>query len=100
GIRDFHVTGVQTCALPISQAPRTAGGLGGRLAYPLVSDLTHEISETYGTLWNHGHTLRGLFIIDKNFIVRHVTLNDDPVGRNIEDRKSVVQGDSAVIGKQ
>src|SRR5690606_40152894 len=26
GIRDFHVTGVQTCALPISGA----GGLGGR----------------------------------------------------------------------
>src|SRR5690606_40285455 len=26
GIRDFHVTGVQTCALPISQTP-TPGGL-------------------------------------------------------------------------
>src|SRR5690606_41054484 len=24
GIRDFHVTGVQTCALPISSSPRTA----------------------------------------------------------------------------
>src|SRR5690606_40875371 len=32
GIRDFHVTGVQTCALPISshprRAPRTAGADG------------------------------------------------------------------------
>src|SRR5690606_40999692 len=28
GIRDFHVTGVQTCALPISPRPAPAGLLG------------------------------------------------------------------------
>ena len=42
-----------------TKAPRTAGGLGGALAYPLVSDLSHQISESYGCLWHRGHTLRG-----------------------------------------
>src|SRR5690606_39870858 len=28
GIRDFHVTGVQTCALPISRSTRTTAGSG------------------------------------------------------------------------
>src|SRR5690606_39384678 len=30
GIRDFHVTGVQTCALPIFAAPTLPSGLAGR----------------------------------------------------------------------
>lgn len=68
-----------------TQAPRTAGGLGGPLNFPLVSDLSHDISSEYGCLWNHGHTLRALYIIDTNFVVRHVTLNDDPVGRNVDE---------------
>ena len=68
-----------------SKAPRNVGGLGGSLSYPLVSDLSHEISEAYGTLWNKGHTLRGTFIIDRTFTVRHVSLNDDPVGRSVDE---------------
>src|SRR5690606_39634307 len=32
GIRDFHVTGVQTCALPISVSPFNFTAIGGNLA--------------------------------------------------------------------
>src|SRR5690606_39810805 len=32
GIRDFHVTGVQTCALPISRAEVVAAPFGGQRA--------------------------------------------------------------------
>src|SRR5690606_39482351 len=34
GIRDFHVTGVQTCALPISGQPRDAGHRADRIRRP------------------------------------------------------------------
>lgn len=61
------------------------------MAFPLVSDLSHSISEEYGCLWTHGHTLRALYIIDKTFKVRHITMNDDPVGRNVDEVLRVVQ---------
>jgi peroxiredoxin (alkyl hydroperoxide reductase subunit C) len=38
--------------------PRKDGGLG-RLSYPLLSDLNHQIAKDYGVLLeNEGHTLR------------------------------------------
>src|SRR5690606_14413395 len=39
GIRDFHVTGVQTCALPIAGPPRPARGGGARVRLPGVARL-------------------------------------------------------------
>src|SRR5690606_40248385 len=46
GIRDFHVTGVQTCALPICDAPastwRRAGSLPDRLIQSSASTAASE----------------------------------------------------------
>jgi alkyl hydroperoxide reductase subunit AhpC len=64
--------------------PRTEGGLGG-LKYPLVADLTKKISCDYGVLLDGGIALRGLFLIDKGGIVRHVTINDLPIGRSVDE---------------
>lgn len=74
-----------------TQSPRAAGGLGGPLKIPLISDLSHAISEQYGCLWDKGHTLRALYIIDAKFKIRHVTLNDDPVGRSVDETLRLVQ---------
>jgi alkyl hydroperoxide reductase subunit AhpC len=63
---------------------RKEGGLGG-LKYPLIADLTKKISEDYGVLLDGGIALRGLFIIDKAGILRHVTINDLPLGRNVDE---------------
>lgn len=64
---------------------RKHGGLGG-LQFPLLSDITKEISKDYGVLLEKdGIALRGLFIIDPNGIVRQITINDLPVGRNVEE---------------
>jgi alkyl hydroperoxide reductase subunit AhpC len=65
--------------------PRKEGGLGD-IAFPLVSDLTHNISRSYGVLIEaKGVALRGLFLIDKEGVVRHMLINDLPLGRNVDE---------------
>ncbi len=66
------------------EVPRKQGGLGG-LKYPLVSDLTKKISADYGVLLDDGIALRGLFLIDKAGVVRHITINDLPIGRSVDE---------------
>jgi peroxiredoxin (alkyl hydroperoxide reductase subunit C) len=75
------------------------GGIQG-ITYPVVADLAKTISMDYGVLAgeyvNDYDTdrivfqglpvaYRGTFIIDKNGIVRHETINDLPLGRNIDE---------------
>merc|ERR1719369_2166486 len=68
----------------ISQ-PRKQGGLGG-LAYPLLADFSKTISRDYGVLLEDaGIALRGLFLIDPEGIVKHMSVNDLPVGRSVEE---------------
>ena len=70
--------------------PRKEGGLGG-LDIPLLSDLNKQISDDYGVLLDAGMALRGTFIIDGKGILRHSTINDLPVGRNIDETFRLVQ---------
>jgi len=70
--------------------PRKAGGLGG-LDYPLVSDLTKKIAADYGILTADGAVaLRGLFLIDRDGIVRHELVNDLPIGRSVDEALRVL----------
>ncbi len=64
--------------------PVEKGGIGD-IHYPLVSDLTKKISRDYGVLLNDAVALRGLFIMDKNLIVRHMLVNDLPIGRSVDE---------------
>ncbi|MBI1910454.1 MAG: peroxiredoxin [Deltaproteobacteria bacterium] len=65
--------------------PRKKGGIG-EISYPLISDLDKSISRKYGVLVEKpGIALRGLFIIDKLGKVRHITINDLPLGRNVDE---------------
>jgi len=73
-----------------TNTPRNKGGLG-EVKFPLVSDLTHQISRDYGVLIEGaGVALRGLFLIDKNGVVRHMLINDLPLGRSVEEAIRVV----------
>jgi len=72
------------------QTDRKEGGLGD-LAYPLVADLKKEISEAYGVLSPEGIALRGLFIIDKEGVVQHSTINNLAFGRSVDETKRVLQ---------
>jgi len=64
---------------------RDQGGVGD-LQYPLLSDLDKSISQQYGVLLEKpGIALRGLFLLDKEGTLKHVTINDLPLGRNIDE---------------
>lgn len=90
--RNAEVIGVSVDSkfshLAWQKVARDAGGLGG-VRYPLVADITKKISEAYGVLVHDGDdagvALRGSFLIDKKGNVRHVTINDLPLGRNIDE---------------
>lgn len=65
--------------------PKNKGGIQG-VTYPLVSDLTKSISVDYHVLKeDEGIAYRGLFIIDKEGIVRHQLVNDLPLGRSVDE---------------
>lgn len=64
--------------------PLENGGIGN-ICYPLVSDLDKTISTNYQVLLDSGIALRGLFLIDRDGIVRHQVVNDLPLGRNVNE---------------
>ncbi len=79
------------------------GGIKG-VKYPLVSDLSKTISENYDVLageydYNEdGEAVfmgmpvanRGLFLIDKEGIVKHQVVNDSALGRNVDEALRMV----------
>lgn len=70
--------------------PRNQGGLGN-LEYPLVSDLNKKIARDYGVLLSDDTVaLRGLFLIDKAGVIRHITINDLPLGRSVDEALRVL----------
>ncbi len=65
--------------------PRSKGGIQG-VQYPILSDLNKEICNTYGVLKeDEGIAYRGLFLIDKEGVVRHQLVNDLPLGRSVDE---------------
>jgi peroxiredoxin (alkyl hydroperoxide reductase subunit C) len=93
-IEEFRERGVEVIGVSVDSpyshiawrnTPRKKGGIGD-VAYPLVSDLDKSISAKYGVLLEKpGIALRGLFIIDKQLKLRHITINDLPLGRNVDE---------------
>jgi len=71
--------------------PRKDGGLGD-MKIPLLADLSKNIARNYGCLCEDaGLALRGLFLIDPNGIVKHICINDLPVGRSVDEALRVLQ---------
>lgn len=84
--------------------PKDKGGIQG-VQYPLVADLSKTISMNYGVLAgdydfdDNGYQVfkgapvafRGLFLIDKEGVVKHELINDLPLGRNVEEALRIVR---------
>jgi len=70
--------------------PVEKGGIGN-VGYPLVADLTKQISRDYGVLFEGaGVAFRGTFLIDKEGVVKHAVVNDLGLGRNIDEALRMV----------
>ncbi len=65
------------------------GGIG-MVRFPLVSDLTKNIAREYGVLIDDEVALRGLFLIDKEGVIRHALVNDLPIGRSVDEALRVL----------
>ena len=76
---DSHFTHLAWKNTPINQ-----GGIGN-VQYPLVADISKQITTDYDLLFGPGIALRGSFLIDKKGVVRHQVVNDLPLGRNIDE---------------
>jgi alkyl hydroperoxide reductase subunit AhpC len=76
--------------------PREQGGLAP-LKIPLLADITKGISKHYGVLVDgdndglKGVSLRGTFLIDEKRILRHATINDANVGRNVDETLRILK---------
>jgi len=82
--------------------PVDKGGIQG-VKYPLVADVNKTIAANYGVLagfYDYDENMqlvfnsdkgdeavayRGLFLIDKNGMVRHQVVNDMPLGRSVDE---------------
>lgn len=85
------------------QMEKNQGGIKG-ITYPLVADTNKTISANYDVLAGETYyddndmlqsegeliAYRGLFLIDKEGIVRHQLVNDLPLGRNVDEALRMV----------
>ncbi len=57
-----------------------------KVEFPMLSDLRHELAETFGCyIEEEGVALRGTFIVDPDGILKGVEVNDNSVGRNAKE---------------
>lgn len=86
--RGIEVIGISTdnefSHLAWKNTPVNGGGIG-QVKFPLVSDITKDISRNFDVLFGNAVALRGSFLLDKDGTVRHAVVNDFPLGRNIDE---------------
>lgn len=111
-LEDFKARGVEVIGVSTDteqshwgwlQMEKKNGGIKG-VTYPLVADTNKTISFNYDVLagnwgWNEEEEMeatgelvayRGLFLIDKEGVVRHQLVNDLPLGRNVDEALRMV----------
>lgn len=73
------------------------GGVG-QLKYTLAADMDHSIAQAYGiqsdggdSYYPAGVAMRATFVIDQKGIVRHQIVNDEPLGRNMDEVVRIVE---------
>lgn len=85
------------------QTPQNEGGIKG-VKYPIIADQTLIISKNFDVLAGNfdyddegedifvgtPQAYRGLFLIDKEGVVRHQVVNDMPLGRSVEEAIRVI----------
>jgi len=97
-LKEFHDRNVEVIGVSVDseythsawrEMPVNQGGIG-RVGYPLVADLNKNIARAFGVLHDEQVALRGLFLIDREGVVRHAVINDLPLGRNVDEELRMV----------
>ncbi len=71
--------------------PKSQGGIEG-ISYPLISDINKTIARDYDVLIpKDGVALRGTFLIDKQGVVAHQTVNALGLGRNVPEYLRLIE---------
>jgi len=99
-LEEFHHKNVEVLACSVDskfshhawlRTPRNQGGIEG-VTYPLLSDINKEVSRAYDVLAEkEGVSYRGLFLIDREGVVRYQVVNDLGLGRNVEEVLRMVE---------
>ncbi len=71
------------------ETPVENGGIG-KIKFPLVADLSKQISRDFDVLLGDSVALRGSFLIGIDGTVRHAVINDLPLGRNVDEMLRMV----------
>ncbi len=97
-LKEFKDRGVEIIGVSVDShfthlawknTPVNRGGIGN-IQYPLVADLSKNIAEDYGVLFDGAVALRGSFLIDRDGVVCHQVVNDLSLGRNIDEMLRMV----------
>lgn len=89
----FEERGVQLIGVSIDsqfthfawrETPVNKGGIG-KVGFPIVADVQHEIVRAYGVEHQDGVAFRATFLIDKNGVVQHQQVNNLPLGREVDE---------------
>jgi len=59
--------------------------------YPVIADTGHQVSGAFDVLLEDGAALRGTFIIDPEGVLRHMSINELDVGRNVNETLRLLQ---------
>jgi lipoyl-dependent peroxiredoxin subunit C len=84
--RDAQVLGLSVDSEYVHHAWRTHHPDLKALPFPMLADIKRELSSALGILHKDaGVPLRATFIADPEGIIRHVSVNDLSVGRNVKE---------------
>jgi peroxiredoxin (alkyl hydroperoxide reductase subunit C) len=84
--RDAQVLGASTDTHFVHLAWRNNHADLKHLPFPMLADTKKELSESLGILHKEaGVPLRATFIVDPQGVIRHTSVNDLSVGRNVDE---------------
>lgn len=92
-LSEFKERGVEVLGCSVDSAhshlawtntPKNKGGIQG-VQYTLLADVGGRIARDYDVLSDGNVAYRGLFLIDKQGVVRHQLVNDLPLGRSVDE---------------
>jgi lipoyl-dependent peroxiredoxin subunit C len=91
--RNAQVLGMSTDSDYVHLAWRQSHKDLNNLPFPMLSDIKRELSTALGILHEQaGVCTRATFIVDPEGIIRHVSVNDLKVGRNVEEVLRILDG--------